>query len=286
MPNLGPEPSLRSQWLGEKLRDLRRSKGISQKYAGEYLQRDGSTIGRYESGEFPLRRIDLLALMSLYGVSEERTREALLQLCDEHWKKNWWDEHRNELGKDFINLSWVESRADELCAYQHIVIHGLLQTRRYAEALIRNADAQSATEDQIANWASARLERQKILAGDTPKALTVIFEEYVLDRPVGGADVWREQLEYLLAQSKRPNIEIRVMPAERSPHAAHEGSFTLFHMPEPYPQVAYIDTLAGPLFIEEPSVQRIDGVWKALNKQALGPERSQQLIAGRLKEIA
>jgi transcriptional regulator with XRE-family HTH domain len=263
---------------------LRRAKGISQKYAGEAIQRDGSTIGRYESGEFPLRRVDLLALMSLYGVSDEKTREGLLQLCDEHWRKNWWDQHRDELGRDFINLSWIESRADHIFAYQHIIVHGLLQTRGYAEALIKNADAESASEDQLARWVEARLVRQQVLTGDEPKKLSVILEEYVLDRPVGDTETWRAQLEHLLSQAALPNIDIRIMPAERSPHAAHEGSFTLFAMPEPYPQVAYIDTLAGPLFIEEPTVQRFGEVWKALDKQALSMERSQRLIAIRLEE--
>lgn len=92
------------------------------KYAGEYLQRDMSTVSRYESGEYPLRRIDLLALLSLYGVSDEETRDDLLQICDEHWRKGWWDQHRADLGDDFINLPWLESRADRICKYQPLVI--------------------------------------------------------------------------------------------------------------------------------------------------------------------
>ncbi|WP_199035309.1 helix-turn-helix domain-containing protein [Glycomyces salinus] len=285
MPNLGPEPSLRSQWLGEKIRDLRKSKGMSQKYAGEYIQRDGSTIGRYETGEFPLRRVDLLALLSLYGVSDEKTRDGLLQLCDEHWRKNWWDEHREDLGKDFINLPWLESRADRICAYQNMVVHGLLQTRASAEALIRNIEERKADDDQIARWIALRMDRQRILNDDNPTSFVVILEEYVIGRPVGGRKVWEDQLSHLLEAGQRENIEIRIMPIEHAPHTGHQGSFTLFEMPEPYPQVAYVDTLAGPLFIEAPTVQRYSEVWNDLIEGALSPEDSRQLIADRLKEI-
>lgn len=286
MPSVpNPGPSLRSQWLGEKLRDLRNSKKLPLKAVGEYLQRDASTISRYENGEFPLRLTDLQALMTLYGVSGPREREGLEQICKDSWQKGWWDQHRDDLGEDFINLPWLESRADRICAYQVMVVHGLLQTRAYAEALIRNVEERKASEDQIERWVDLRMDRQRVLEEDTPSNFTVILEEYVLNRPIGGTAVWREQLEHLLVQGDRNNLELRIMPVDRAPHAGHQGTFTLFELPEPYTPVAYIDTLGGPLFIEEPTVQRFSDVWNDLESQALSPKRSRQMIATRLKEI-
>lgn len=55
-------------------------------------------------------------------------------------------------------------------------------------------------------------------------------------------------------------------------------------MPDPYPQVAYVDTLAGPLFVEEPTVERYSDVWKDLEQGALCPSDSRQLIADRLED--
>ncbi|GAA2320399.1 helix-turn-helix transcriptional regulator [Glycomyces scopariae] len=284
MTNRGPVPSLRSQWLGEKMRDLRKAAGISQKYAGEYLQRDMSTISRYESGEYPLRRVDLLALLSIYGVSDEKTRTALLQLCDEHWRTNWWDQHRDDFGRDFINLPWLESRADRICSYQHMLMEGLLQTRSYAETVIRFAEEGSASDEQIQRWVELRMDRQQVLDGDDATHLSVILEEYVLDRIIGGPDVWRAQLEQLLAGSARDNVEVRLMPATQAPHAGHLGSFMLFDMPDPFPQVAHLDTHAGGLFVEEPKVHNMRRVWEDLSSRAIDPERSAQLIATRLEE--
>lgn len=279
-----PGPSLRSQWLGEKLRELRNSKKLPLKAVGEYLQRDASTISRYENGEFPIRLIDLQALLSLYGVSDRKEREGLEQICKDSWQKGWWDQHRDDLGDDFINLPWLESRADRICAYQVMVVHGLLQTRAYAEALIRNVEERKASEDQIERWVDLRIDRQRVLIDDDAADFAVILEEYVLNRPIGGEAVWREQLVHLLAQGERENIEIRIMPADRAPHAGHQGTFTLFELPDPYTPVAYIDTLGGPLFIEEPTAQRFSDVWNDLDSQALSPKRSRQMIANRLKE--
>jgi transcriptional regulator with XRE-family HTH domain len=281
----GTGPSLRSQWLGEKLRELRKSKGMSLRAVGEYLQRDAGTLSRYENGELPVRRGDLLALMDLYGVSDEKTRHELEQLREDSWQKGWWDQHREGIDRDFINVPWLESRATRICKYHTMLVEGLLQTRDYAEVLIRYADEGDASEDQILRWLDFRMDRQQILHDDPPAQLSVILEESVLQRAIGGTAVWRAQLSHLLAASQWSNVELRLMPLTVAPHAGHEGSFMLFEMPEPYPQVAHLDTPAGPLFVEEPSVQSFSEVWKDLSKKALGTDASAQIIAQRIEEI-
>jgi hypothetical protein len=72
---------------GFKLRALRESAGMTLRQAGEYLQRDPSMVSRFETAEYPIRRGDVLALLDLYRVSEERTHDGLLQLSDDVWRK-------------------------------------------------------------------------------------------------------------------------------------------------------------------------------------------------------
>ena len=48
-----PRPTLRSQWLGQSLRELRDATGLTLVRAGEYLQRNAATVSRFESGEYP-----------------------------------------------------------------------------------------------------------------------------------------------------------------------------------------------------------------------------------------
>lgn len=281
----GPGPSLRSQWLGEKLRDLRKERKMSLKYVGDYLQRDQGTVSRYENGELTVRRGDLTSMLDLFGVSDPKERQDLEQIREDAWQKDWWDQHKADLGKEFINMPWLESRAERICSYQHMVIEGLLQTREYAEAVIRNAEPEEFGEDQINRWIDLRMDRQQILHREVPAQMTVLLEESVLRRQIGGATVWNEQLCHLLEQAEQSNIELRVVPFDHAPHAGHQGSFTIFKMPDPYPEVAYVDTLAGPLFIEEPTVQRFSWVWEDLYGKALDPKRSKTLVNRYLKEI-
>ncbi len=168
----GPGPSLRSQWLGERMRRIRKRLRIPQQEAADHIRRNNSMLGRYESGEIPFRRNDVVDLLDFYGVSSEIERNGLLQLCDDVWRKDWWDSHTDDFGQDFIDVPWLESRAERICVYQHIIVHGLLQTREYAESLIRFGSKERTPEVQISKWTDLRMERQHVLHAAAARATT------------------------------------------------------------------------------------------------------------------
>lgn len=278
MKKPGAESSLRAQWLGERMRGLRKRKQISQEAAALHIRRNGSMLGRYESGEYPFRRDDVVELLDFYSVSNEVEREGLLKQCDDIWRKNWWDQHRDDLGHDFINVPWLESRAERINTYQHLLVHGLVQTRAYAEALIRNEAPDRTPEDRISRWLDVRVERQQVLHRDEPVKLSIVMEEVVLQRPVGTPDVMQEQLQHLLDLAAYEHIDIRIMPTMQGLHKAHAGSFYLFELPDPYPDVTYIETVGGSLYVEQPIVKQIHEVWENVNIKSLSPDLSQSLI--------
>ena len=272
----GPEPSLRAQWLGRCLRELRIENQITLKDAGEYIQRDGSMLARYEKADYPIRRGDVLALMTLYGVSDERVRRGLIQLAEDIWRKGWWEPYSSDLGRMFVDHPWLESRAITIGAYAPMVVPGLLQSRGYAEALIRYADP--VDEDQIQRWVDLRMQRQRVLSGPDAVRFTAVIEEWVLHRPIGGSDIASHQRQHLLGLTTNPNIEIRVMPTSRGAHAGHAGAFELFDMPSLYPEVAYVETLAGTLYVERPDVDRYCAAYDELLRTSLDSSTSVELI--------
>ena len=69
--------TLRAQWLGQSLRDLRDETGMTLARAGEFLQRNAATVSRFEAGEHPIRPPALLALPRLYGGSDPRKRDGV-----------------------------------------------------------------------------------------------------------------------------------------------------------------------------------------------------------------
>ncbi|MGH3971938.1 MAG: Scr1 family TA system antitoxin-like transcriptional regulator, partial [Pseudonocardiaceae bacterium] len=132
--------TLRAQWLGQSLRELRDASGMTLARAGEFLQRNAATVSRFESGEYPIRRPDLMALLDLYGVSDRRKRDGLLRLSEDVWQKGWWDGYEPDVERQFVDFVWLESRATAIRSFDPLVVTGLLQTREYAEAVITAAE--------------------------------------------------------------------------------------------------------------------------------------------------
>ncbi|MFC4109479.1 Scr1 family TA system antitoxin-like transcriptional regulator [Micromonospora zhanjiangensis] len=132
--------TLRAQWLGSQLRALREERGMTLKLVAEHLARDMSALGRYERGDWPIRKGDVVALLDLYGFHHATERARLLGLAEEVWRTDRWDEDYGDVvDASFIDYPWLESRAERICSYNLTLLPGLMQTREYATTLIRNA---------------------------------------------------------------------------------------------------------------------------------------------------
>jgi len=131
-----------------------------------------------------------------------------------------------------------------------------------------------------------RMTRQQVLGSDTPVSFAAVVDESVLRRVIGGPEVMRGQLTRLLDIVERPNVEVRVLSLRRGAHAGLDGAFWLFEMPEPYPDVAYVDNLAGAVYVEEDAaVDRFRQAYHQLSAMALGGKESAALIAAVAKEL-
>ncbi|GAA1821555.1 helix-turn-helix transcriptional regulator [Actinomadura chokoriensis] len=270
--------TLRSQWLGQQLRELRDDSGLMLKEVAEYLQRDPGTVSRFESGFYPIRRPDLMALLDLYGVSDRQRRDALMTLSQDVWQKGWWDGYAADVVGSLIDYAWLESRADLIRSFAAIVVPGLLQTPEYAKSVIRANDA-DATHDQIARWHELRMHRQTVLEGDDATQITVVLDEAVLRRQIGDARIMAAQLQHLVQCTTRPTVDIRVLPFRAGTPASTYGTFTIFKLPEPFPEVAYTETMAGAVYAEPPQSDRFAQAYVEHERLALGPTESTALIS-------
>ena len=202
------------------------------------------------------------------------------------WRKGWWDAYANTVDRRYIDLLWLDARAERLRTYGAMLVPGLLQTREYAGTLIRNMATADTPEVQIGKMIELRMTRQQMLGGDAPISFAAVVDESVLRRVIGGSEVLRGQLTKLLEVTERPNVEVRVLPLRRGAHAGLDGSFWLYEMPDPYPDVTYVDTLAGALYVEEDAaVDRFRQAYDQLSAMALGGEESAALIAAAEKEL-
>ncbi|MEU9886653.1 helix-turn-helix transcriptional regulator [Sphaerisporangium sp. NPDC051011] len=270
-------PTLRAQWLGKQLRELRETAKLTLREAGDYVQRDQAALSRWEQGLTPARAPDVLALLNLYGVDDPDLRDGLEKLSREIWRKGWWDDYARETSGRVIDHAWLESRAEILYSFDVLVIPGLLQTPEYAEAVIRAANP-SANDAYVTRWVDFRMTRQQVLHRDDPLRLIVVLDEALLHRTVGGPSVMRAQLQRLAELGNRPNITIRVLPFSAGAHASPRGAFMLFGMPSPFPDVGYAETRAGGIYVEADDVVSFANAYDRLERAALTPDGSKALI--------
>ena len=107
-----------------------------------------------------------------------------------------------------------ETEAKSVWNWEPLIVPGLLQTRRYARAIIEGwASIMPATREEIERRVEARLARRRLLTRDPPLDLSVVVDESVLRRKVGDRSVMREQLEHLIESSQLPNVQLQVLPS-------------------------------------------------------------------------
>ncbi|HZE40534.1 MAG TPA: helix-turn-helix transcriptional regulator [Stackebrandtia sp.] len=278
--------SLRVQWLGDRLRQARDAAGFTLEDAAEYLQIRGATLSRFENGVYRPKPSYVRDLVDFYGISDEPERAVLLQLNEDAWRKDVWIGNAKNIDKDFIDYAWLEARASKVCVFEPLLIHGLLHTPAYAEALATAGLGDSAPREEIERTATVRAKRQTILDGDKPCELSVVLEETPLRRAIGDPTTQAAQLKHLIDAGRKSNIDIRVLPRRGRWHPGLDGPFTLIDMPDPYPDVVYIETLVGRTFLEdEAKVDQYRQAYDRLHEQALAPRESTKLIREVMREI-
>ena len=275
--------SLRSQWLGELLRVARTRAGHTLQDAGDYLRLEGASISRFERGTHPIRPSYVRDLISFYGVSDELERERLLRLNDDAWRKDWWEGDTSDLDMGFVDYTWLEARAARIKQYDPILINGLLQTLDYSHAVCA-AFCDASTVDRMVEL---RMTRQRIFDRQKPTELSIVLEEAPLCRAIGGANVHRDQLTHLLDMARKAFTDIRVITTEVGLHRGWHGPFTVFELPDPFPDVVYLEGLVGRQFLEDQAkVTAYKRAYDELHAAALTPKKSVAHIDSVLEGIA
>ncbi|WP_409471265.1 helix-turn-helix domain-containing protein [Streptomyces sp. HC307] len=173
----------------------------------------------------------------------------------------------------FRDAARIEEEAVEFHAYAVLAVPGLLQTEEYARTMF-TVWRPRRREDEIEQMVAARMARHKIYERKPAPTLSFVIEESVLERPFGGADVLRGQLEHMLLVAENPHVEIQVMPTRVVDHAGADGPFTMM-TPEGGEQVAYVESQAnGRVITKRESVRGFAVRYGILRAQALSPVES------------
>ncbi|MYY00908.1 MULTISPECIES: DUF5753 domain-containing protein [unclassified Streptomyces] len=245
---------------------------FTQKTASERLLVSESLLGAVERAE----RIPSLDLLTDAEVLY-RANGALKACCDLV------DEEKYPAKI----LDWVrlERTARVISAYEALLIPGLLQTEAYARALYE-ARVPAYTEQEIVQHVAARMERRAVLDREMPPRVGYVIEESVLERPLGGEAVLKEQLLHLLECMRTMNhLTLQVMPTRRHTHAGLNGPMKLMATKEGR-HLVYQEGQGGATLISKPErVSDLFDLFGTLRAQALTPWESAELIQKKAAQL-
>ena len=272
-------PPVRRRLLGASLRRLREGAGYALDDAARILECDRSKISRMETGQRGIRPKELRELLSEYGV-EQRRADALLAIARQTSQTGWWQSYSHVLDDAYQDFISLEASAQAISTYEAQLVPGLLQTEDYARA-IAAASLVAETQDEREQYVQARLTRQQILIRDAPFQFWAILSEGALRQLVGGPQVMKAQLGYLMeVGSGRPNVNLQVLPFAVGAHAATSGPFVIMKFPEaPDLGVVYLEGQTGGIYLESAGeVARYTLVFEHLRASALSTAATLRLI--------
>ena len=283
-PNSGP--TVLRILLGAQLRRLREGKGISREDAGYEIRASGSKISRMELGRVSFKERDVADLLSMYGVQDLAEREALLGLARQANNPGWWHHYGDILPAWFQSYLGLEAAATLIRTYEIQFVPGLLQTPEYARAVILLGHA-GATADEIDRRVELRRQRQQILQRNDPPQLWAVIDEAVLHRPIGGKTVLRNQLEFLIEQSRRHNVTLQIIPFGKGGYTATGGAFTLLRFNDTdLPDIVYIEHLTSAVYLDKrEDLDAYVVTMDALSISAAQPRDTERLIRAVIDEL-
>jgi len=281
--NIGP--TARRMILGSQLRRLREEAGITRQQAGYNIRGSESKISRLELGRVGFKERDVSDLLTMYGVEDSAERQTYLDLVKASNEPGWWRRFGDTMPGWLTDLVGLEEAASRIQIWEPIYVSGLLQIEPYARAIFSNGRPEMANE-RVDQLVALRMRRQKMFSRPDAPRVWMVLDESVLHRPIGGFDVLKKQIEYLLEMTAMPHVSVQILPYTRSGLSA-EHAFSLLRFGEPeLPNIAYVEYLTGSHYIEKR--EEIEQYSRALDMLAVDaetPERSRQTLAKRRQEI-
>jgi transcriptional regulator with XRE-family HTH domain len=265
--------------LGTQLRRLREAAGITPRAAAEAIRASHAKISRLELGRVGFKERDIVDLLTLYGVTDEAERQALLELAQHANASGWWQRYDDVIPTWYESYIGLEQAAAVIRNYALQLIPDLLQTEEYARSALRLTHPEDDSA-RLGRRVALRMGRQQILHRPAPPRLWAVIDETALRRPIGSRATMRLQLGHLIEVAELPHISVQVLPFSTGGHPALGGAIAFLRFSEgDLPDVVYLEQLITAVYLDKPNL--VTPYWRVLNHlgmQAEHPTATTQIL--------
>jgi transcriptional regulator with XRE-family HTH domain len=283
-------PVVSSALLRSQLVRLRKDRGLTQEQVASRLEWSPSKLIRVEGGRSSITKVDLDALLTVYGVSSESHRERLAALNRGARDHGWWEAYRNDIDATYLNYVGYEAGAAFIRQFPGGVVPGLLQTREYAEVLTEKTIDPPLAEQVV----KLRLQRQsELMRRSVPPRQYYVLDEAVIRRRIGirkDPAIMPDQLRHIAERAERDElVTIRVIPFTVGAHAGLGGPFTLLEFDGDLPDILYRDAGRDAISMvvgNDPQIVEHADKFEALLEDALPADQSIEFIRSAAEDIS
>jgi len=270
--------SMRTRALGHELIGLRKAAGYSGMEFARKLGWENSRLNRIENGKYNTTEIDITQYVTTLG-HPRRTLDQLLTMLRQATDGFVVQPHTVRLSDELHTLVRHETTSRSIHNFQLTIVPGLLQTKKYASALM--AGFRLGEKDRIEGLVQARVARQAIFNRPMQPACTFYIHEFALRLPVGGSRVMNDQVMHLAFMANAHRVSIRIIPAERGAFTGvGGGAFTVMdHADDQHLPIASVELVGCTLFMDDSSTVRAhQEVLEELDRVALDRAQSQSWL--------
>jgi transcriptional regulator with XRE-family HTH domain len=285
----GDSPAVARRRVRLAVREAREAKDFTQGQVAEAMEWSLSKVMRIETGEVTISPNDLRPLLAHLGITDKTRADELIRDAKlSRSRQQWWDSprYREHLTPALRQLIQFEVEAQVIKHFTATAMPGSLQIPAYARAVLGKWKNELSELDIESRIEARARRRSQLLARVEPPEVSLLLDESVLLRKIGGAQIWREQLTDLLDRAKDKSFAVRVMPFDMDAPLFMHGSYDILYLGEDRDEdnaVMYRETQIADEIIENSADIRnhrtiFDQLWDA----ALDEDASLRLITLRV----
>lgn len=287
-------PTVARRHLRLALREAREAANLTQLEVAEQMEWSLSKVIRIENGDVRISPNDLRPLLTLLNIKDRATIADLLafaKVARSRQRTAWYQrpEFREHMTEPLMRLIEYEAEADEIRYYQVFFMPGPLQTPAYTRAnlaIYQDSDIPSQTRHYRAEARQRR--RDAVLSRLGELRIYALLDESVFRRPLGGPDVFVEQLRDVHDLAAAGKIKVRMIPFSSYSAVTNNATFDLLTLRagDPSSDVLYRETGLLDEIIEGGAStlrhhERFDKIWRV----AATEEDTIDFMRSRIKEL-
>lgn len=202
--------------LGRRLREVRRSAGLTGVQLAELLSWSQPKVSKIETGRQSPTAAEITTWTRACGHTQAAT-ELIDKLNDlESMWVEWKDQLHRGLGGIQSRMAVEEEHVQLFRAYEPMIVPGLLQTPGYARAVLEAANRKNGVSCDIDEAVEQRMRRQEVLYRRGKRFRFLVSEAAVRHRR-GDRETMAAQIDRLVTASTLSTVSLGIIPFDASP---------------------------------------------------------------------